>query len=150
MAPLNQTTEIPRVERLRAKAAERAKVTDQIARMLWESGPMTAAWEGDGASPTWDEITEWRFTDLPDNAHPEHRKIHEAHTGYWLDTWHKAEALQALDADQSMTLARIMLDQAQRQQKDLELQLWRKVERATGYEPGSLTGQPGVKQRVFI
>lgn len=136
-------TEQSTMERLEAKAAERAKVTNEIARMLWESGPQSSDWEG-SAPPSWDDITAGRQGAF------EEQELNDAYTGYWLDTWHKAEALQALDADQSMALAKIMLDQADQRRKEMEIDLWRKIERAAGYEEGSLTGKPGVKQRVFL
>lgn len=138
------------IERLQAKQAERDKITDRIARMLWESGPMTDQWDGDGAPPDWDAITTERAAPAPDKSDEDACERHDAFVSYWLDTWHRAEAIQGLDADQSMELARILLAQADRQRKDMELDLWRKIERAAGYERGSLTGEPGVPQRVFI
>lgn len=136
------TTEIPLMQRLEAKAAERAKIVDLIARMLWESGPQSSDWEG-GAPPSWDDITDGRRGALD-------QELNDAYAGYHLDTWHKAEALLALEHRQCFAVAQILIAEGQRKQEELELQLWRKVERAAGFEPGSLTGKPGVKQRVFL
>lgn len=111
---------------------------------------MIAQWEGDGSPPSWDELTAERESPLAADATDHDREWHDAYTAYWHDMWNRAEALLSLDTDQSMALAKLMLDQAERQRKDTEMDLWRKVERAAGYEPGSLTGKPGVTPRVFL
>lgn len=129
--------------RFQPKAAERAAVIDQIARMLWESGEALADTEG-GSMPTWDQIREAVETRIGD------ADFVNACFGWWLDHKHKAEAILALDAAQSLTLATFLIENAKRYQERTELDLWRKIERAKGFEAGSLTGAPGVKQKVAL
>lgn len=130
------------MERLQAKSEARAAIVDQIARMLWESGEMLAETEG-GSLPSWGEITDARRSGSED-------EFTSACWSWWLDHAHKAEAILALDARQSLALAKILIDSAAVQQTQMELDLWRKIERAKGFEPGSLTGAPGVKQQVAL
>jgi hypothetical protein len=61
-----------------------------------------------------------------------------------------AEKLRNLDPAAALKLATMLIDAAAEHQTDIERQMWGKVERAAGYEPGSLTGKLGVKQRVFL
>lgn len=112
------------LDRLRAKAEARAAIVNDIARILWENGEVLADTEG-GSMPTWDEIA---------------RRSDDATWGWFLDHTHRAEALMALQPADALTLA----------QEALERDLWAKVERARGLEPGSLTGVPGVAQRVAL
>jgi len=123
--------------RIVLRAAEREKIVDQIARMLWESGEMLADSEG-GSMPTWDEVRAGCVAQT------------EGCWDWYLAHKRRAEAVLALDAAQSLALARILLDRAARQYRELELDLWAKIERAKGFEPGSLTGEPGVRQEVAL
>lgn len=128
---------------LEQKAAVRAAIIDQVARMLWESGEMLADTEG-GAMPSWGVVC----ANLNGSGGDE--DFTQACCDWYLNHTHKAEAILALDAKQSLALANILVASAQRQYDQLELDLWRKVERAKGFEPGSLTGAPGVKQQVAL
>jgi hypothetical protein len=73
--------------------------------------------------------------------------IHEAG-----EEWHVevADKLRNLEPAAALRLAVLLVQMAGERQTETERQLWRKVERAAGYEPGSLTGKPGVKQKVFL
>lgn len=125
------------------------RVTDEIAAILWRSGPQSSDWE-DGAPPSWEEIIAGRARKFGDDATEAGRELNDAYTGYWLDTWHKAEALQALDAREAIALAQILMAIVAQRHEQMEIDLWHKVERAAGYEPGSLTNVPGVRQRIFL
>lgn len=130
-------------KRMEAKARARALIVNQIAEMLWESGPQSSDWDG-GCPPSWGDITEGRQGKL------ETSEINEAYSDYWRDTWRAAEAILALDHKQCFVLAALMVDEGRRKTDQLEIDLWHKIERAAGYELGSLTGKEGVKQRIFI
>lgn len=130
------------MQKLHAESIARGAVVDSISRILWESGEMTAQWEGEGGPPTWDDILEARS-----DVNHEH---HDAFSCYWLQETQRAEHLMDLDAPQAMTLAMILLDNAKAGYKRADLDMWRKVERAAGFEKGSLTGAPGVPQRIFL
>lgn len=129
------------MSRLKQENEAHEKTVDTIARILWEGGEMLGDWDG-GPAPTWDDVLEG----YADKSHPSH----EALSCYWLDTTIKASALLGLEAKQSMTLAMILLDQAKAKYERLELSLWHKIERAKGFEHGSLTGAPGVTQRIAL
>ena len=131
------------MERLQAKSEARAKIVDEIARVLWENGEMLAQTEG-GAMPSWKEVLASRTADGIS------QEFKEACWSWWVNHTHSAEALLSVDASGAMTIAKHLMDSAARQQRDETLALWGKVERAAGYEPGSLTGKEGVKQRVFL
>lgn len=132
---MTDTPDQPRMtmERLQAKAFERAALRDRIAQMLYENGEMLADWEG-GSPPTWEEIAD------PTGDHADIR----------LDHQHRADALLGLDAPACLELARILLGIAATKYDALESDLWAKVERAKGFAPGSLRGWPGVKQQVAL
>lgn len=115
------TAEPTTMQKLQAKAAEREKIVDQIARLLWESGEMLAETEG-GSMPTWDEVLLSRIT-----GSPLEDEYGSACMSWWLDHTHRAEALLALDADQALALAQILITQAAKTQKQTELDLWRKL-----------------------
>lgn len=127
--------------KLQRDAEAHARVVDAVSRILWEGGEMLGDWE-DGPAPTWDDVVDGRS----DPTHPSH----DALAAYWMDTTIKANALLQLDAKQSMTLAMILTEQAKAKYERLEVDLWRKIERAKGFEPGSLTGAPGVPQRIAL
>lgn len=129
------------MEKLKREGEAHARTVDVVARILWEGGEMLGDWE-DGPAPTWDDVIEGRA----DKTHPSH----EALSCYWLDTTIKANALLDLEAKQSMALAMILLDQAKAKYERLELSLWHKIEWAKGFEHGSLTGAPGVTQRIAL
>lgn len=143
---MTNTTEL--MQRLEAKAAERAKTIDQVMRILWESGEQSADWEG-GAPPSWDDITAGRQRRCGDDETPEGKELNDAYTSYYHCTWTDAQHLLALDHKQCLALAQILIAEAQRKTEEHEIRLWRGIERAAGYEAGSLTGKPGVKQQVF-
>jgi hypothetical protein len=133
------------MKRLQAKSDELSRVRDQIAQMLYESGEMLAQTEG-GSMPSWDEIAEGCG---PDDA----ALVDESQDACWqirLDHLHRADNILALDGASCLTLATILIDQAAKQHADMEKQLWGKVERAAGFERGSLTGAPGVAPKVFL
>lgn len=129
--------------KLRQRAAARDVIVDQIARMFWESGEELADTEG-GTMPTWDEVC----ANLDGSGGDEN--FTQACCDWWLSHKHRAEAVLALDATQSLALANILIAHAQEQHRRLELDLWRKIERAKGFEAGSLTGAPDVKQQVAL
>ena len=122
--------------RLKAKAEARAAIVNDIARILWENGEMLAGTEG-GAMPSWEEIVAGKD-----------RK--DACFAWFLGHARGAELLLSLDARDALTLAKHLIDSAMRLQEALEMDLWRKIERAKGFEPGSLTNAPGVRQRVAL
>jgi hypothetical protein len=129
------------MRKLQAAEAARAEIVDTIARMLWETGQMTAEWEG-GPAPSWDDITEAWFDQTHEN--------HDAYCTYWFTETQQASALMDLGPANSMALATILMNCAQDGYRRMELDLWRKVERAKGFEKGSLTGEPGVTQRIAL
>jgi hypothetical protein len=124
------------MDRLEAKAAERAKIVDQIAGILWRNGEELAETEG-GSMPTWEEVVARRCD-----------CVNDVHWAYWLDHTHRAEALLSLAAPDALLLAKLLIDSALSTQNQMELDLWRKIEHAKGFEAGSLTGKPGVRSRL--
>lgn len=129
------------LDRLRAQAEARAAIINDIARILWENGEALADAEG-GSMPTWDKIVDGRRAGTAATT--------DAYWSWFLDHTHRAEALMALQPADALTLAKHLIDSAMRSQEALELDLWGKVERARGLEAGSLTGAPGVAQRVAL
>jgi len=129
--------------RLKAKAEARAAIVNDIARILWENGEMLAGTEG-GAMPSWEEIVAGKN----DPSADQDRK--DACFAWFLGHARGAELLLSLDARDALTLAKHLIDSAMRLQEALEMDLWRKIERAKGFEPGSLTNAPGVRQRVAL
>lgn len=128
-------------ERLKAKTAARAAIVNDIARILWENGEALADTE-DGSMPTWDEVVAGRGS--------VNLKFKDACWSWFLNHSRQADALLALSSADALTLAKHLIDSAARAQEATELDLWRKIERAKGFEPGSLTGAPGVAQRVAL
>ena len=122
------------LDRLQRRAAEHQQHVNQVAELLWESIDINGDWEG--RPPSWKEITDRR--DEGDLGH------------YYSATMRNAEYLLSLTAEPAIALAKLLLDHALRFQQQVDLDLWRKIERAANYEPGSLTNKPGVKQRVFL
>ena len=142
---MNEKTHSAAMDRLRARAAAHAELVDTVARILWENGEMLADTEG-GSMPTWQELAHLR-------AHPEQCEsaaAHGAFSEWWLSHTRKAQALLDLDARSSLQLGQILITHAGTKFEQLELDLWRKIERAKGFEPGSLTGAPGVRQQVAL
>ena len=134
-----QTTETT-MDRLLIKAEIRAGKINEIARILWENGEMLADCE-DGSLPTWEGLLAHLQVGGAD---------YDACFGYWRDHTNRAQALLDLDAKSTMLLGQMLIESARHKFEEAELDLWRKVERAKGFEPGSLTGKPGVKQRVAL
>ena len=120
------------MERLRVKATERAMLRDRVAQLLYESGEMTADCE-EGSMPSWDEAA-----------------AGDDHMGILIDHRQRANALLGLGAKECLELSRILAGIAATKFDALEADLWAKVERAKGYETGSLRGWPGVKQKVAL
>jgi hypothetical protein len=133
------------MERIQARAIERAKIVDQIARILYENGEMLADTEG-GAMPGWDEVV----AELRAAAAAATSEYHDMCVHCWLSHTHQADALLRIDAAGSLTLATLLIGNAQKLHTSIEMDLWHKIERAKGFEPGSLTGAPGVKQRSAL
>lgn len=131
------------MRRLKAKAEARAIIINDIARILWENGEMLADTE-DGAMPGWDDLMVIRHAD---DASQDQRDTCWA---WFMNHWQRAEALLTMQAADSLVLAKHLIDSAMRTQKSVELDLWHKIERAKGFEPGSLTGAPGVPQKVAL
>lgn len=131
------------IDRLKAKAEARAAIVNEIAKILWENGEMLADTEG-GSMPTWDEVLTNR------RAEGVSQELKEGCWSWFLAHAHQAEALLNLDAADSLTLAKHLIDSAMRTQRSIELDLWHKIERAKGFESGSLTEAPGVPQRVAL
>lgn len=131
------------IDRLKAKAEARAAIVNEIAKILWENGEMLADTEG-GSMPSWDEVLTNR------RAEGIGQELKEAYWSWFLAHTHQAEALLNLGVTDSLTLAKHLIDNAMRTQRSVELGLWHKIERAKGFEPGSLAGAPGVPQRAAL
>lgn len=130
------------MERLIAKAEARAVIVNDIARMLWENGEMLAVTE-DGPMPGWDDLDALRR----DNDASQERR--SACWSWFLSHIRCAEALLTMSAPDSLALAKHLIDSATRTQA-MELDLWREIERAKGFEPGSLTGALGVSRKAAL
>ena len=136
------------MERLKIKAETRSAVVNEIARILWENGEMLAQTEG-GSMPSWQEIIAACSASFEPGDDRDDDFIDAC--GAWrLSHIHQAEALLSLDVAGSLTLAKHLTESALRIHQSIELDLWHKIERAKGFEPGSLTGAPGVTQRVAL
>ena len=123
----------PLMQKLIAASVERSVLRDRIAQMLYEHGDMLADHE-DGCAPAWNEVVE---------SSGDHADI-------LFDHRKNANAIMGLDAVSCLELGRILMGIAATKYEGLENDLWAKIERAKGYECGSLRGWPGVKQKVAI
>jgi hypothetical protein len=123
------------MDRLRAIGTKLAKEIDEVARMLWEHGEMTADTEG-GMMPTWDEICA-RVKQPPQDTDSRQQKEYRA-TCYlrWTDHNNRAALILSLDAPSSMRLAVLLLTRAEKVRDETEADLWRQIE-ALKLKPGA-------------
>ena len=140
----------PTLQRLLEKGLERDKVANSIARMLWDNGPALADCEAGGRPDTWDEITDALRLGMPDKTKKAERELHAARRLQWREYHNRALALLALPAADGLLLAKLLIDNTQKQHRETELSLWRRIEVANGLEAGSLTNAPGVRQTVAV
>ncbi len=136
------------MERLRAKAEAHFAIVNEIARILWENGEMLAQTES-GLMPTWQEIIAACSATFEPGDDRDDDFIDACQT--WRRSHiHQARALLSLDVAGSLTLVKHLTESALRLHQSIELDLWHKIERARGFEVGSLTGAPGVTQKVAL
>ena len=121
-----------RTARLIAKSEALRRWYETVAKMLYDASD-----RADGVLPDWSELPDLIRSGECDSS------LHQAHIK-------AAEALHRLDPPVALRLAGMLAELAGARYAEIEMDLWRKVERAAGYEAGSLTGKAGVKQRVFL
>lgn len=132
----DQTTNIDdqnaRTARLIAKSEALGRWYEAVGEMLYDASD-----RADGVLPDWSELPDLIRSGECDSSL---RQVHIEAAG----------ALRRLDPPVALRLAGMLTELAGARYAEIETDLWRKVERAAGYEAGSLTGKPGVKRRVFL
>lgn len=140
-----QTTNEAAFNRIKARAEAHAALVNEIAKMLWENGEMLADTEG-GPMPTWEEVAHQVSNPFEGDG----SEFYNSCCTWWADHCQQARALLRLDARASLKLGQILIQSAGEKFEQADMDMWRKLERAKGFEPGSLTGKPGVQQRVAL
>ncbi len=138
-----------RTARTVAKSEALGRWHETVAEMLYAAGEQTAPIEG-GQMPDWLEIPAIIERGRADKAKKADREAAQWTLSIRIEYLEIARTLRDLDAANALKLAAMLIQVAGERHADTEMDLWRKVERAASYEPGSLTGKAGVKQRVFL
>lgn len=128
------------VSRLVAASNRQEAWLNRVAKMLYEAGEMTAQTEG-GPMPPWDAMTEilagLQRKKKPGESQRARRDWYAA-----LIHDHRTLASNLRDAA-SIDLVRELLTAIEDRQRDLERQLWQRIERAEKRAPGSLSRRIG-------
>ncbi len=112
----------------------------EVGRMLYEAN--RHHYDGEGSAPSWEDME----ADIAEQKGKKPGKSMRERLAHYRMTIaeHRrmASTIHSLDRSAAQRLAAMLANRVTEMTDDLELQLWRRIERAEGKEPGSLSRAP--------